>query len=72
VQSALLLLAARIAVAVAAPGGGDCILVFVPGMAEIEKMVRYARSRTYTRARTRTPDAALALPTGYRWKRSSR
>lgn len=35
----LLLLAARIAVAIAKPGGGDCILMFVPGMAEIEKMV---------------------------------
>ena len=35
----LVLLAARIAVAIAKPGGGDCILVFVPGMAEIEKVI---------------------------------
>lgn len=37
-QSAIVKLAARIAVAAARPGGGDCILIFVPGLADIDKV----------------------------------
>jgi HrpA-like RNA helicase len=37
-QSAVLRLAARLAIAASRPGSGDCILVFVPGLADIDKV----------------------------------